>query len=164
MGIEIERKYLVRGEFRRGVPTRMVQGYVCREEGRTIRIRIAGEEAWLTIKGPTENCTRPEYEYPIPVEDARELLQLSCTPLVEKDRWQIEHEGHLWEVDVFLGDNAGLIVAEIELSAPDEHFTRPDWLGVEVTEDPRYRNSELAINPFSRWTSAITANSCPPPD
>jgi len=153
MGIEIERKFLTKGDdWRLGaVATPYVQGYLTRGRGRTVRIRIAGASAYLTVKGPVSGIARPEYEYSIPVADAREMLHLCEGPLIEKNRHRIQHGHHVWEVDEFFGDNAGLIVAEVELSSPDEPLTIPFWIDREVTGDPRYYNSNLTVHPFGEW-------------
>lgn len=153
MAIEIERKFLVLGEtWKASGPGEFIsQGYLNRDPARTVRVRIKGEQAWLTIKGRSEGVARAEFEYPVPVADARELLALCEGPRVEKIRREIRHAGMLWEVDEFLGDNAGLVVAEIELSDADQAFERPDWLGEEVSQDPRYFNSQLAQRPFKSW-------------
>lgn len=154
MGIEIERKFLVTGEAWRAQAsrvTRFSQGYLSRDPARTVRVRIAGDQAFLTIKGATTGATRAEFEYPVPVADAQQLLALSDGPVVEKHRHLCEVAGMTWEVDEFLGANAGLVVAEIELSSEDQPFTRPAWLGQEVTGDARYVNANLAVRPFSAW-------------
>lgn len=152
MPIEIERKFLVQGDaWRSRDGVYVCQGYISRNQQRTVRIRIAGDTAWLTIKGLTTGASRPEFEYEIPVNDARQLFDLCEKPVIEKYRHTISFNGDTWEVDEFLGDNAGLIVAEIELDAEDQPFTRPPWLGLEVTGDPRYYNSNLSLNPYSRW-------------
>jgi adenylate cyclase len=156
MGIEIERKFLVQGDRWRGqgTATAYSQGYIAIEDARTVRVRIAGDRAYLTIKGPATGLARPEYEYPIPLTDAQELLAHLCgTPPVEKIRHRIPTgDGLAWEVDEFLGANAGLILAEIELDDPDRPFDRPEWLGEEVSDDPRYRNSYLASHPYGQWS------------
>ncbi len=155
MTIEIERKFLVVGNTWRDAPAVFYsQGYLNRDKARTVRVRIAGEEAFLTIKGTSVGATRAEFEYPIPVWDARELLVMCEQPLIEKNRRKILHEGFIWEVDEFLGDNLGLVVAEIELPAEDTVFARPTWVGEEVTEDVRYFNSNLSLNPFCTWSTA----------
>jgi adenylate cyclase len=157
MGIEIERKFLVRGDGWRAQAssaTRFSQGYLSRDPARTVRVRIAGERAFLTIKGQTTGATRAEYEYAIPVADARQLLALSDGPVVDKIRHLCEVDGMTWEVDEFLGANAGLVVAEIELQSEDQRFTRPAWLGAEVTGDGRYVNANLAVRPFTGWERA----------
>jgi len=152
MAIEIERKFLVVGDAWRDAPAVFYsQGYLNRDKARTVRVRIAGDEAFLTIKGTSVGARRAEFEYPIPVWDARELLAMCEQPLIEKNRRKILHEGFVWEVDEFLGENLGLVVAEIELPAEDAAFARPDWVGEEVTEDVRYFNSNLSRTPFTRW-------------
>lgn len=154
MGVEIERKFLVTGEAWRSLaqPRRLLQGYIATGEKCTVRVRIDGDQAWLTLKGKTDGISRSEWEYALPVGEAEQMLaQLSVTPFVEKLRYRIENLGHVWEVDEFLGENAGLVVAEIELSTVDEVFERPAWLGQEVSGDPRYYNSALAKHPFRRW-------------
>ena len=153
MGMEIERKFLVRDDSWRpgAVGEEFCQGY-CPNERSTIRVRRAGNRGYLTIKGKTVGCSRHEYEYAIPPEDAEELLELICSrPYIRKTRYKVEYHGKRWEIDVFAGDNAGLIMAEIELTGEDEPFDLPSWAGEEVTGDPRYYNSQLAVNPFTRW-------------
>jgi adenylate cyclase len=152
LAVEIERKFRVTGDAWRndsGVLYR--QGYLNRDKLRTVRIRIAGSAAFLTIKGKSTGATRAEFEYPVPMDDAQALLALCDGPLIEKTRYIVLHAGHRWEVDEFAGDNAGLVVAELELSAEDEAFERPAWLGPEVTQDARYFNSNLATQPFCTW-------------
>ena len=154
MGIEIERKFLLKSEGWRGLgqPTLMRQGYLVADPVRTVRVRIEGERAVITIKSKSTGASRGEWEYEIPVPDAAELLERLCEqPLVEKVRHRIEHAGHTWEVDEFQGENAGLVVAEIELGSEDEAFDTPDWIGQEVTGDPRYYNSSLIRLPYSKW-------------
>ena len=154
MGVEIERKFLLANEGWRGQghPTLMRQGYLVADPVRTVRVRIEGERAVITIKGKSTGASRGEWEYEIPVPDATELLDGLCEqPQVEKIRHRIEHAGHTWEVDEFLGLNAGLVVAEIELGAEDEAFEKPDWIGAEVTGDKRYYNSSLIRMPYSQW-------------
>jgi CYTH domain-containing protein len=154
MGVEIERKFLLASDGWRGqgVPTRMRQGYLVADAVRTVRVRIEGERAVITIKGKSTGASRGEWEYEIPVPDATELLDGLCEqPQVEKIRHRIEHAGHTWEVDEFLGANAGLVVAEIELASEDEPFDRPDWIGAEVTHEARYFNSNLIRHPYSAW-------------
>jgi len=152
LAVEIERKFRVTGDAWRndsGVLYR--QGYLNRDKVRTVRIRIAGGAAFLTIKGKSTGATRAEFEYPVPMDDAQALLALCDGPLIEKTRYIVLHAGHRWEVDEFAGDNAGLVVAELELSAEDEAFDAPAWLGPEVTHDARYFNSNLATQPFCTW-------------
>lgn len=152
MGVEIERKFLVvAARWRPGEGTLLRQGYLNRDPERTVRARIAGAQAFITIKGASRGPVRAEFEYPIPLEDAATLLQMCDGPLIEKVRYQVEHRGCCWEVDEFLGDNRGLLLAEIELTAPDQAFERPDWVGEEVTHDPRYFNSRLAVHPYTTW-------------
>lgn len=152
MAVEIERKFLVVGEAWRAAPAVFYsQGYLNRDKARTVRVRIAGEESFLTIKGTSVGARRAEFEYPIPLWDARELLAMCEQPLIEKNRRKILHEGFVWEVDEFLGENLGLVVAEIELPAEDTAFAQPDWVGEEVTEDVRYFNSNLSRTPFTHW-------------
>lgn len=157
MGVEIERKFLVISDsWRENAEdcTRYVQGYLSREAGRTVRVRIAGEKAFLTIKGrPPEHAPleTPEFEYAIPKADAEEMLRLCLPGVIDKTRCRITHAGKVFEVDEFAGENAGLIVAEIELASSAESFARPAWLGQEVTEDPRYKNANLSVTPYRRW-------------
>jgi adenylate cyclase len=154
VGVEIERKFLLAGDAWRalGQPVLLRQGYLNADPARTVRVRIEGQGAALTIKGKNVGAVRGEWEYPIPVQDAAELLDKLCErPLIEKYRRRIVVGGHTWEVDEFLGENAGLAVAEIELAAEDAAFTKPDWIGAEVTGDPRYYNSSLIRLPFSQW-------------
>jgi len=152
MAIEIERKFLVRGEeWRQPLPTRICQGYLNRDKGRTVRVRISNDKAYLTVKGPTRGATKLEFEYEIPLSDAEQLLALCDGPILEKNRHVLVHAGLTWEVDEFLGANAGLVVAEVELEKEDQLFERPKWVGVEVTEDARYFNSNLASKPYCTW-------------
>ena len=153
MGVEIERKFLLRGEAWRahaGDRTRMVQGYLGGESC-SVRVRIEGSVAFLNIKSREAGPRRLEFEYPLPLADAEFMLQRFCPQRVEKWRHRIEAGPHVWEIDEFLGENAGLVVAEIELEAEDEPFARPDWLGAEVTDETRYYNLNLAAMPYSRW-------------
>lgn len=152
MPIEIERKFLVRStEWRTGAGTRLVQGYLNRDPQRTVRVRIAGPAAFLTIKGRLEGPARPEFEYSIPLDEAQQLLTLCEGPLIDKVRYEVQCADVLWEIDEFHGQNAGLVVAEVELDSADQEFQRPDWLGAEVTDDPRYFNSYLAKHPYGTW-------------
>jgi adenylate cyclase len=153
MGTEIERKFLVTSDaWRAGAASRrLVQGYLSREPERTVRVRVDGEKAALTIKGKSTGATRAEFEYEIPRADAEAMLPLCLPPLIDKTRHEVIHEGHRWEIDEFAGANAPLIVAELELSSEDEAFARPPWLGAEVTDDRRYFNSNLATHPYSTW-------------
>jgi len=152
MGVEIERKFLVTGEaWRSGTGVRLTQGYLNRDKARTVRVRVAGEQGWLTIKGVSTGATRAEFEYPIPLADAQAMLLLCDGTLIDKTRHTVDVGGTVWEVDVFHGDNAGLVVAEVELTTEDQPFERPAWLGDEVTHDPRYFNSALIALPYSQW-------------
>jgi adenylate cyclase len=155
MGAEIERKFLVIGDtWRAGatVERRLCQAYIARSAGAVVRVRIdADRGAVLTIKSSTPGLQRQEFEYDIPVADAEALVLLGDSAPIVKTRFEIPIGRHTWEVDVFEGVNAGLVIAEIELDRPDEAFDRPSWLGAEVTDDPRYYNAELAKRPFSTW-------------
>jgi CYTH domain-containing protein len=159
VGQEIERKFLVNGdEWRQGVCTTIRQGYLSAEKAYTVRVRTKADEAsgdphaFLTIKGASNGAARAEYEYEIPVADADELLDTLCRrPLIEKRRYTVEHAGMTWEVDEFFGDNQGLIVAEIELTTPEQSFVNPPWLGAEVTGDSRYFNAALVQRPYNTW-------------
>lgn len=149
MATEIERKFRVQGDgWRQGAGTHYRQGYLSRDPDRTVRVRLAGEHAWLTIKGRTIGLARPEFEYPIPLADGEALLQLCDGPLVEKIRRRIDYRGMVWEVDEFFGANAGLVLAEIELSHPDQTFDAPPWLAEEVSADPRFFNANLSLRPY----------------
>ncbi len=152
MGLEIERKFLVRGDaWRQGEARYLCQAYLNRDPGRTVRVRVDGEQGFLTIKGRSVGATRSEFEYAIPLADAQALLALADGPCIEKLRHRVAMGELVWEVDEFLGANAGLVVAEIELEREDQPFDRPDWLGEEVSQDPRYFNSALAARPYSSW-------------
>lgn len=157
MAIEIERKFLVADDRWRAAAdggTRYRQGYLT-ETGvgpASVRVRIGGGRAFLNIKSHTLGMERREYEYPLPLDEAEEMLEGLCRrPLIEKTRYRVRVGDHLWEIDEFFGENAGLVVAEIELSRADEPFDRPPWLGREVTDDPRYYNVCLVDHPYSRW-------------
>ena len=164
MAIEIERKFLVAGEGWRDAAHAvlpMAQGYLNDlgamdrgEQHASVRVRIQGADAFLNIKSRQLGRSRQEFDYPIPVADARALLSLCVGGVIDKRRHLVRHAGHLWEVDEFLGDNAGLVVAEIELSDPDETFALPPWAGREVTDQARYYNLALASHPYSRWSAA----------
>jgi len=154
MSLEIERKFLVKGEGWRahgsGLPYR--QGYLSTVPGRSVRVRLVRDKGYLTIKGATVGATRAEYEYIIPADEASEMLDYLCErPLIEKTRYRVEHQGLTWEIDEFAGDNAGLIIAEVELEEEDQAIVLPDWVGKEVTGDPRYYNASLIADPFTSW-------------
>ncbi|HQU16686.1 MAG: adenylate cyclase [Chromatiales bacterium 21-64-14] len=156
MATEIERKFLVRSDaWRTQVrdSTEYRQGYFAGMERCSVRVRVGPQGAFLNIKGATLGVERHEYEYPIPKTDAEELLAQFCVrPMISKVRHRVPYAGHLWEIDVFQGDNAGLVVAEIELGAADEAFERPEWLGEEVSNDPRYYNVCLVSHPYKDWS------------
>ncbi|MCL7487099.1 MAG: CYTH domain-containing protein [Desulfobulbaceae bacterium] len=154
MGIEIERKFLVNdSSWKKSIQAvRCCQGYLCPGSGITVRVRVMAGKGYLTIKGKGAGIARREYEYAIPVVDAREMLERLCEkPLIEKNRYTFEHAGMIWEVDEFLGENSGLIVAEVELEREDQMFSLPAWVGREVTGDPKYFNAALVRNPYLRW-------------
>jgi adenylate cyclase len=153
MGVEIERKFLVCGDAWRALaaPLLLRQGYLSSHPERVVRVRIEGEAAMMTVKGRSVGASRGEWEYPIPLADAEELLRLCEQPLVEKYRRRIGFGGLIWEVDEFLGANAGLVVAEVELSSEDQAFDKPDWVGAEVSDDARYFNSNLIRHPYTLW-------------
>lgn len=163
MAIEIERKFLVRTDAWRDRAhhrLRIAQAYLNHSEalstGRehcSVRVRITGESANLNIKSRESGARRQEFEYPIPLADAESLMQLACEGRIEKVRHLLQVGAHLWEIDEFAGDNAGLVVAEIELRDETEHFDRPDWLGAEVTDCLRFYNMALAARPFKLWTA-----------
>lgn len=154
MAQEIERKFLVRGSRWKNLAEGVLyqQGYLSSDIERTVRVRVVGQKGFLTIKGPSEGISRLEFEYEIPVSDARQLLEVLCEkPIIEKHRFRIEHDDCLWEVDEFHGVNEGLVVAEVELEYADQVVDLPDWIGEEVSEDPRYFNSSLVKTPYSVW-------------
>jgi adenylate cyclase len=151
---EIERKFLVKGDAWRAIAKGTIyrQGYLNSAKERTVRIRVADAKAFITIKGPTVGATRSEYEYEIPFDEGNAMLEtLAEKPLIEKTRYRIPVGNLTWEIDEFLGENAGLIVAEVELKSEDQTFDKPLWVGDEVTNDPRYFNANLVKNPFTRW-------------
>lgn len=154
MGLEIERKFLVKSEdFKREAVEKKLykQGYIEGAAMATVRVRIIEDKGFLTIKSKAVNYSRSEYEYEIALADANEMLATLCGNKVEKYRYIVCYEGKRWEVDEMLGANKGLLIAELELNSEDEIFELPNWLGEEVSHDYRYRNSELAANPFSEW-------------
>jgi adenylate cyclase len=154
MGEEIERKFLVRSDLWRETAdsARYRQGFLSTEPERTVRVRVAGPRGSITVKGKNVGARRAEFEYEIPVADAERMLDTLCKrPLIEKVRYTVTVAPHTWEIDVFEGDNAGLVVAEIELGNENEAFDKPEWLGDEVTDDPRYFNSNLVANPYRTW-------------
>lgn len=161
MALEIERKFLVTGSGWRSLAHRRVamrHGYLTLEGApASVRVRVEGEVGKLNVKQAVVGRSRAEYEYTIPAEEADEMIRTLCRGLILKTRHYVNHAGHLWEIDEFEGDNAGLVVAEIELSREDEAFECPEWLGAEVTGERRYYNSALASHPFRYWTDADRA-------
>lgn len=156
MAKEIERKFLVKGEAWRKLATGTVyrQGYLSTVKERTVRVRTIDAKGFLTIKGLTIGATRSEFEYEIPVADANEMLDALCEkPIIEKTRYKIKQGELIWEVDEFAGVNAGLIVAEVELVDESQQIDKPDWIGVEVSGDPRYFNANLIAHPYSTWSA-----------
>jgi CYTH domain-containing protein len=156
MPTEIERKFLLKNDQWRSLAkgTSYCQGYLATGDC-TVRVRLAGEQGFLTIKGKTTGISRSEYEYAIPVNDAQEMLHNLCQrPLIEKTRYQIDWEGLTWVVDEFSGENTGLILAEVELQDANQAIALPPWIGEEVSHDPRYYNSNLAKQPFSQWKNS----------
>lgn len=157
--LEIERKYLINQKLwdraEKPEPRFLTQGYLCSDDKKVIRIRIvqtnAGRRGYLTLKGRMQNLGRPEYEYEVPAEEASDLLALIQSRPVEKIRYKYPHKGKIWDVDIFLGENKGLFLAEIELDDPDEVIDFPEWVGDEVSHDPRYYNAYLALHPFNTW-------------
>ena len=156
MAQEIERKFLVLDDsFKHEAfsKSHIVQGYICSERGRTVRVRIRDDRAYLTIKGPSENggLSRYEFELEIPLEDGKQMMQLCEPGIIDKTRWLVKSGKHTLEVDEFFGDNEGWVVAEVELSYEDEPYKKPHFIGKEVTGDRRYYNSQLRLCPFNKW-------------
>ena len=155
MSHEIERKFLVKGEYKTHAmrSSRIVQGYLSSVTGRTVRIRIKGEKGYITVKGKSNESglSRYEWEKEIPLNEAEELLLLCEPGAIEKTRYEIQSGKHIFEVDEFYGDNEGLTLAEVELESEDESYEKPEWLGEEVTGDRRYYNSSLTKHPFKNW-------------
>ncbi len=154
MAKEIERKFLIRGDVWRSLAkgTSYRQGYLNSAKERTVRIRTIDDKAFLTIKGLTVGATRSEYEYEIPLAECNAMLDtLAEKPIIDKKRYKVPFGGLTWEIDEFFGDNAGLIVAEVELKSEDQAFNKPEWVGEEVTGDARYFNSNLIRHPYTRW-------------
>lgn len=152
MAKEIERKFLVKDSWQpQSEGIKIAQGYLSTVPERTVRVRIKGNRGYLTIKGKNQGISRAEFEYEIPVQDAEELLQMAEQPILVKTRYLEQQGDFTWEVDVFAGENQGLVVAEIELPAEDAEFSRPAWLGQEVSGDVRYYNANLIKCPFSLW-------------
>ena len=154
MAQEIERKFRVANDDWRAMATSsssLKQGYLSSSAEATVRVRLEDNLGTLTIKSKTKGITRNEFEYAIPAQEAKELLIICSGPLIEKTRYRIPQENHTWEIDVFEGDNDGLIIAEIELTSEDDYFVKPQWLGEEVSGDSRYYNSNLATHPYVNW-------------
>ncbi|MBS7408166.1 MAG: CYTH domain-containing protein [Prevotellamassilia sp.] len=162
MGLEIERKFLVKGDYKTQATssTRIKQGYICSERGRTVRVRLRDTKAYLTIKGPSRDngLSRYEFEKEITFDEALSLFALCEPGIVDKVRWLVPAGNHTFEVDEFFGENAGLVVAEVELSRADEFFIKPDFIGKEVTGDRRYYNSQLRKNPFKNWNGQTASD------
>lgn len=154
MNIEIERKFLVQpGKWQPTTRLRVIrQAYLAISEQSTIRVRISDQSAWLTIKGKTHGLARLEFEYPIPIAEAEHLVHLSEFSVIEKTRYFVEHAGLTWEIDLFAGENAGLVLAEVELEREDQPVELPDWVGAEVTGDYHYHNAYLCRHPYSTWS------------
>jgi adenylate cyclase len=155
--VEIERKFLVSDDaWRKDAQGQKIQqGYLSRSDAAVVRVRIYGEQAFLTVKGKQVGITSPEFEYEIPLADAAAMLEFAEGALVEKTRYRVEHAGHTWEVDEFEGLNRGLILAEIELDSEDELFSLPSWVGREVSQDPRFKNSRLSLEPYRSKETAV---------
>ena len=153
MALEIERKFLVTGnDWRKGQGTMYRQGYLNSDKNRNVRVRVIGDRGYLTIKGISKGATRVEYEYEIPKAEADAMLYDLChKPIIEKKRYKIDFKGFLWEVDEFFGVNQGLVIAELELESEDQVFTKPEWIGEEVTGDPKYFNANLIHCPYRKW-------------
>ncbi|NCC70780.1 CYTH domain-containing protein [bacterium] len=152
---EIERKFLIINELWDKIEKPdgeiYIQGYIQNKSGKTVRVRVAGNKGWLTIKGSSKGITRYEFEYNIPHEDAKIMLEQFTKNRIIKNRYKINYKGHLWEVDEFKGDNNGLILAEIELKSEDEYFEIPDWIGKEVSGEKYYYNAYLSKHPYKNW-------------
>jgi len=154
MPVEIERKFLVKNhDWKKNAESRVFrQGYLCNDNEKTVRVRVAGETAFITIKGKAQHISRAEFEYSIPVEDALYMLHTLCEkPLIEKTRYYVPYKGLMWEVDEFEGDNSGLVIAEVELTNEHQEVPLPSWVGNEVTGDERYYNANLVRNPYKNW-------------
>jgi len=155
MALEIERKFLINKEkwaqLNKPEGDYFRQGYILNEKKCTIRIRVTGQFAYITLKGSTEGISRKEFEYKIPFNDGIEILESFATTSIEKTRYKVMFGGKLWEVDEFSGENSGLLMAEIELKDENEEFLIPDWIQNEVSDDPRYYNSNLSVFPYKQW-------------
>lgn len=162
MGQEIERKFLVRGEYKSQAyaSSRIVQGYICSARGRTVRVRIRDTKGYLTIKGASDaaGMSRYEWEREIPLAEAEELMKLCEPGVIDKTRYLVRSGRHVFEVDEFYGDNQGLVVAEVELTSETEPFEKPAFIGREVTGDVRYYNSQLMKHPYAEWKTQADGN------
>ncbi|QOY51069.1 CYTH domain-containing protein [Candidatus Sulfurimonas baltica] len=158
MGLEIERKFLIDIDKVENLQNgyEIKQGYIQTKDKTTVRVRVRGDEAFITIKGKNVGASRVEFEYSIPLDDANEMLEKLCLkPFIDKKRYLVEHKNHTWEIDVFYNENEGLIVAEVELEDENESVELPEWVVKEVTGDARYYNSNLLENPFSKWKTNL---------
>ncbi|UOP04672.1 CYTH domain-containing protein [Conchiformibius kuhniae] len=154
--LEIERRFLLANDDWRtaaGASQRLEQGYLSVDKERTVRVRIVGAQAWLTLKGYVSDISRSEFEYPIPPADARHIMRTMCPFVLVKHRYRVPYEGSVYEIDEFFGDNAPLVVAELELPAEDAPFARPAWLGREITSDGRFTNAYLSRHPYGTWAA-----------
>lgn len=154
MGIEIEKKFLLKYHPHKDLcnPQRLIQGYIKKDKKSVVRIRVTDTKGFLTIKGPKTNNAGLEFEYEIPKPDAETLIRTLCQkPVIDKNRYHVIHNNSEWVIDEFFNENAGLMIAEIELESAEQAFEKPDWVGEEVTHDPRYYNSNLIEHPFSKW-------------
>ena len=152
MSVEIERKFLVLGtSWRQGSGVRYLQGYLNLDKERTVRVRRTEKQSFLCVKGISIGASRNEFEYKIPADDAEHLLKLCTGSIIQKIRHTVIYKGLKWEIDEFLGNNEGLVLAEVELESENQIFEKPEWVGMDVTHDPRYFNSNLAVNPYKNW-------------
>ena len=154
MTIEIERRFLLKNDdWKReaSAPQVLQQGYLSVEKERTIRVRIIDDKAWLTLKGYISDVSRSEFEYEIPLAHARQMMETMCPFKMEKHRYRVEFKGFVFEIDEYFGDNASLVVAEVELPAEDAPFEKPDWLGEEITSEGKFTNAYLSKHPYSTW-------------
>src|SRR5690554_489636 len=157
MPLEIERKFLIKNDsWKNHIESKIkiAQGFLNDDPHRTIRIRVTNQDAFLTIKGKMSGISRPEYEYKIPLKDATELLKMCKPNIISKTRYIVNCKGHKWEIDIFHGENEGLMIAEIELENEHETFSSPNWLGKEVSQESRYLNVMLSKLPYSKWESS----------
>ena len=154
MKVEIERKFLVKNQdWKKLIVEKhsIQQGYLNTDKSCNVRVRIMNSAAFITIKGKRVNTARPEFEYEIPLNDAESILKLTKNSIIKKTRFTVNHQGQIWEIDQFEGDNQGLVIAEIELKQKDEAISLPNWIGTEISDDERFYNLSLSINPFKNW-------------